>query len=295
MRKFFAGICLFLCALLLAGCAGLTNFTPRQTQTAAPTAAADPTPADPTPSPAPAKPTPTPAPEEPEETPPPEKPFSDLAPTTRMSFEELVGDNGVYDDVTRWPEKDAYRVVVDLCHQVVIAYEKGETGEYTVPVRYMVCSSGKRSTPSPSGTFEIGTHRVRFGKFVHDGVFGQYWTQITGRIYFHSLLYSQRSAKTYTKNSYTALGSAASHGCIRLLVPDARWIYYHIAPGAQVEIRKGSEDDTETAAIKERLTRAALPETRPDLKAGEVPSTDNWSIAELLASYPSEEEFNENQ
>ncbi len=321
MRKIIVVVCaLCVCMILVAGCVGAavvsseTSAGTPQAEAAALTAQNvshadlvlydpmageyyDPlnTPKDPMAQPseppkesaAPAAQQPEPSYEEPAftEEAPQTKSFADLAPTTRMSFEELVGDNGVYDAVTRWPDPSTYRVIVDLFHQVVLVYERDAAGAYTVPVRYMVCSSGKRSTPTPRGAFEIGTHRVRFGKFVHDGVFGQYWTQITGKIYFHSLLYSQRSAKTYTRSSYKSLGTAVSHGCVRLLVPDARWLYYHIAPGTQVEIRKGSADDAATAAIKAQLTRAALPESRPNLKAGEIPNTDNWSIDALLASY----------
>ena len=208
--------------------------------------------------------------------------FADLAPTVHMSFAELVGDNGVYEEPDQWPEAGTYRLVVDVTHQVVLAYAADETGAYTVPVRYMICSTGAKGTSSPIGTFHMGEHRVRFGKFVHDNVFGQYWSNITGRIYFHSLLYTKQDASTYTKTSYNKLGSRASHGCIRLLAPDARWIWYHAGPGTEVEIRQGSRDDEETAAIRAQLTRPPLPAQRPSLTPGGVPDTDNWQISDLI-------------
>ena len=204
-----------------------------------------------------------------------------LAPTQDMGFEELVGDNGIYQKPTGWPPADTYLTVVDVYHQVVSVYSRDENGEYTVPVRYMVCTSGAAETPSPLGTFKMGGHRVRFGYFSSSGVYGQYWSNITGRIYFHTLLYSKRSAETYTESSYRRLGTRGSHGCVRLLVPDARWIFYHLAPGSTVEIRRGSAEDTATAAIKELLVRAELPKERPDIRPGSVPYTDNWRISEL--------------
>lgn len=237
------------------------------------TPAPEPTPTS-TPMPTPtSKPTPTPEP-----TP---TPFEVLAPTTRMSFAELVGDNGIYDAPTGWPPADTYKLLVDIKHQVVIAYVKDELGEFTVPVRYMVCTSGGNGNYTPTGVFEAGDHRVRFGLFHSAGVYGQYWTQIYGNFYFHTLLYGERDASTYTRSSYKLLGMRGSHGCVRLLVPDARWIYYNIAPGTEIEIRRGSSEDLETAAIKEQLVRAELPEERPNLKPGEIPDTDNWSIDDL--------------
>lgn len=210
-----------------------------------------------------------------------EKSFSQLAPTTRMPFVELVGDNGNYNPIKRYPAADKYKVVVDIYHQVVMAYSKDANGKYTVPERYMICTTGGPNTPTPTGVFKAGTHRPRFGEFVNDGVYGQYWTQVTGKIYFHSILYTQRNASTYTVSSYNLLGNRGSHGCIRLLVPDVRWIYYHIGPGATVEIRQGSKSDTATANIKRQLVRAAAPSKRPN--ANNVPSTDNWSISGLNA------------
>lgn len=207
------------------------------------------------------------------------KTFSQLAPTTRMSFAELVGDNGNYAAIKKYPAKDKYKVVVDIYHQVVLAYTKDANGRYTVPERYMICTTGGVNNPTPTGTFAAGTHRPRFGMFVNDGVYGQYWTQVVGKIYFHSILYKQRNASTYTVTSYNLLGTRGSHGCIRLLVPDARWIYYHIGPGARVEIRAGSKSDTATAAIKRQLTRPPAPSTRPNVNG--VGNTDVWSIAEL--------------
>lgn len=236
------------------------------TEAPAETAAVSEPPAEP-------EPTPEPAPEP--------KTFEQLAPTVTMPFGELVGDNGIYDEIQRYPAPDTYKVVVDIYHQVVMAYTRDENGEYTIPERYMVCTTGGPKDPTPGGEFNAGTHRPRFGKFYKDNVYGQYWTQIVGKIYFHSLLYTQRSAATYTTSSYKLLGKRGSHGCIRLLVPDARWIYYHISPGSVVEIRAGSKDDAETAAIKQQLVRAELPGSRPQVNG--LPNTDVWSIEELNA------------
>ena len=231
-----------------------------------------------TPTPVPtAEPTPSP-------TPTPD-PFLQLAPTTQMSFDELVGDNGDYDLPEGYPVADLYKAIVDIEHQVVLIYTKDEKGEYTIPVRYMLCSTGLGKS-TPTGTFRLKKYRVRFGFFQSDKTYAQYWTLIKGRIYFHSMLYSERDADYYIGETYDQLGERASHGCIRLTVPDARFIYYNLAYGTEIEIRQGNPEDTETAAIREKLVIASQPEEHITLFPGQVPYTDNWNIENVSHDLP---------
>lgn len=264
-------LCMFACFLLIIA-AGCTTKKPLSSPSAPAASPEQSAPQSAAPTEAP-KPSPT-----------EEKTFAELAPTTKMEFAELVGDNGIDEIPEKFPEKGTYKIVVDIYHQVVIAYSKDEAGEYTVPERYMLCTTGSEKTPTPIGTYEAGDDRVRFQKFQIDDVYAQYWTQITGEIYFHSILYSAEDASEYTVGSYEKLGTRDSHGCIRLLVPDARWIFYHIAPGTEIEIREGAEDDSACASIKEQLTIAPLPEERPKLEPGKTPQTDTWSIEALKKS-----------
>ena len=206
--------------------------------------------------------------------------FARLAPTTTMEFAELVGDNGIYEYPKGYPEPDTYRITVDLYHQVVMVFSQDENGDYTVPVRYMLCSSGADTSQSPIGIFKMKAYRVRYSIFKNTTSYAQYWSLITGRIYFHSILYDDRDASTYTE-SYKNLGSNCSHGCIRLTVPDARWIWYHCAPDTEVEIRKGAKKDKQTVAIRKRLILAEYPAERLKLVAGKTPLTDNWKVEDI--------------
>lgn len=207
--------------------------------------------------------------------------FEDLAPTVNMSFEELVGNTGVYGFPEGFPVPETYRITVDLYWHVVMVYRQDENGKYTLPVRYMICSSGADSSRTPTGTFKMKSYRVRNSIFNNTTSYAQYWSLITGRIYFHSILYTSLNASDYTVSSWNALGKNVSHGCIRLTVPDARWIWYNCAPGTVVEIRSGSSKDTETAAIREKLKLAKAPDTRVKLKEGQIPWTDNWTIEDV--------------
>lgn len=213
--------------------------------------------------------------------------FAMIAPTVRMSFDELVGDNGVYNGYPEYfPYPDTYKIVVDLKYQVVMVYRKDADGNFTIPVRYMKCSSGANGSESPTGTFKMRDYRVRFALFRNTNSYAQYWSLITGKIYFHSILYDKLDAATYTASSWNSLGKNVSHGCIRLTVPDARWIWYNIAPQTECQIKYGTSEDTDTKLIRERLVLAKVPDERLKLKKGEIPHTDNWNIEDVPQEVP---------
>ena len=217
-------------------------------------------------------------------------PFSLLAPTVNMSFEELVmSDDGTRDEYPKgYPALGTYKIVVDLEHQVTMVYTKDDNGDYTVPVRYMLCSTGKDDC-TPKGTFRMDKYHVRFSQFVRDKTYGQYWTQIEGAIYFHTILYSEFDTSTYIEEVWDKLGTADSHGCIRLTVPDAKWMWFHIAPGTTCVIRDGDSDDEQTAAIREQLVLAPAPQERLDTEPSAIPNTDNWRIGDVPCDVPFEQ------
>lgn len=252
--------------------------TPEQTESApAPTLPVTPEPI----------PTPIPAPTE--------IPFSYYAPTVNMSFEELVGSlddiNSADDSDVMWPKgyppADTYKIIVDLYWQVVMVFTKDDAGEYTVPVRYMLCSSGSARVGSETreGVWQMQKVRVRFGEFMN-GDAAQYWTLIRSRTYFHSTLYTKRDLSTYDVTEFKKMGTKASHACIRLTVPDARWIWYNIAYDTVCEIRKGSKSDTETEWIRSQLRLAEPPIERITIEAGAFEWTDNWRIEDVDTTVP---------
>lgn len=171
-----------------------------------------------------------------------------ISPSTQMSFRELTADNK--DKRSPRASKGKYRIVVDLTNQIMTVYDRD--GDI---VRQMLCSTGKSETPSPRGKYRIGKGRVRFGFFKSYDCYAQYWTQVTRNIYIHSVLYNERNDKSLIRSSYRNLGKAVSHGCIRLSVPDARWIYYHIAPGTSIELKKRPKN----SALREELKLPSIP------------------------------------
>ena len=236
----------------------------------------------------------------PEPTPTP-LPFSYYAPTVNMTYQELVGGT---DDLGKsakellkdgYPDPKTYYIIVDLQWQVVMVYKRLDDGttfgkpDLTQPVRYMICSTGNPNKEygheTTMGIFQIQIPKGRFYQFVNLEA-AQYLTLIRSRTYFHSILYDKaENLNSLIQESYDNLGTKASHACIRLTVPDSRWIWYNIGYGTTCEIRKGDPLDVDTGTIRAQLI---LPKSIPDvrLKPGDIPWTDNWTIEGLVRTLP---------
>lgn len=129
-----------------------------------------------------------------------------------------------------------YLIKVDRTNCVVTVYGDDGSGNFGFPIKAFVCSVGLPRTPTPAGTFYTGT-RYKVKELMGPS-WGQYSTHVIAGIYFHSVAAGSASDPGHTVpvGGYYALGRPASHGCIRLLVGDAYWMYTHIKPGTKVII-----------------------------------------------------------
>lgn len=130
-----------------------------------------------------------------------------------------------------------YYLKVSLDEQRVYAFERGENGEYT-QIREMKCSTGIRDGSTPRGVYVDTWPQERWHYFKKFFCWAQYTFVIylQGDILFHSVLYSHKSENSLTRSSLYNLGRRASHGCVRLSVEDAKWVYEHCAKGTPVII-----------------------------------------------------------
>ena len=129
-----------------------------------------------------------------------------------------------------------YILKVSIDDQRVYAYAPDEHDNYTVLVRTMTCSTGLRATPTPTGEFTHTGPGQRWHYFTKWKCWAQYAYYIEGDILFHSVLYNSNSEDSLMKGSVWALGSRASHGCVRLSVEDAKWIWTNCPGGTHVII-----------------------------------------------------------
>ena len=117
-----------------------------------------------------------------------------------------------------------------------MVYAKSETGKFDIPVKTFTCSVGKAGTPTHAGQY--ATLKKDNPVRLMGPSYGKYGTQIN--IYgdwFHSVACSN-SDPTFAlaAGNYNMLGQPASHGCVRLCVRDAKWIYDNCAVGTTVTI-----------------------------------------------------------
>ena len=115
-----------------------------------------------------------------------------------------------------------YYIKVNNAANCVTVYRTDESGAFTVPVKAMICSTG-RDTPT-GGVYSVGW-TLRWQE-LFGGAYAQYCTEICKDILFHSLPYAElERPDTMVYTTYDQLGESVSAGCVRLQVSDAKWIY----------------------------------------------------------------------
>lgn len=125
----------------------------------------------------------------------------------------------------------SYYIKVNCKAQTVTIYTCDENGEYNIPIKSMLCSTGI-ATPN-KGVYKT-TNKYEW-RYLVGNVYGQYATRITGQILFHSVPYLKKDKSSLEYWEYDKLGEPASKGCVRLTVEDAKWIYDYCKSGTQVE------------------------------------------------------------
>ncbi len=165
------------------------------------------------------------------------------------------------------PTPVPFAITVDVANQVTTVYGRDEEGKYTVVVKEMLCSTGTKNNPSDVGDWVLnGRHATWcvFPKWANS--YARYWTRINSSIAFHSVLYTAVSNSALDISSYKKLGKRASHGCVRLTVADAKWIYDNIGEGTVVSIVEGMKADPElrdSLKLPPLNTKTMLPQETP--------------------------------
>jgi lipoprotein-anchoring transpeptidase ErfK/SrfK len=147
----------------------------------------------------------------------------------RATQEAMFSPKAVASDLPLY----AYQIKIDTERQIVTAYAWVD-GAYTKVARKMVCSTGLDDTPTPAGTYKATGPVARWCYFPSYGCWAQYAFRIKGGVLFHSVLYEQAKESTLIKGSVKKLGQKSSHGCVRLSVADAKWIFEHCTAGTTI-------------------------------------------------------------
>ena len=141
-----------------------------------------------------------------------------------------------------------YYIEVDLSSQIVTVYR---TADDSV-VHQMLCSAGLLDY-TPRGTFYLpktsGDERKEWYYFSMYSCYAHYATRIVDYILFHSIPYSERDESTISQSGIKEFGNAASHGCVRLLTEDAKFIAENCGPGTRVKIFKSRKENQELRTL----------------------------------------------
>lgn len=98
-------------------------------------------------------------------------------------------------------------------------------------------STGMKGHETPLGTFEIQNR----GEWFYNDTYKQgakYWVSFKnwGEYLFHSV--AMDKDKNIIPEEEAKLGTPASHGCVRMPVEDAKWIYDNIPEKTKVVIHE---------------------------------------------------------
>ncbi|MBM6685030.1 L,D-transpeptidase family protein [Faecalicatena contorta] len=134
---------------------------------------------------------------------------------------------GMWTRANLYSSTTPYIILVDRSAHKVGVFQ-GWQGNWS-NIAFWDCSDGAPSTPTVEGVFRVGIK----GYYFDSGNARCYWyTQFYGDYLFHSVLYNKYTGAL----SDGRLGMALSHGCVRLDINNAKWIYDNIPPGSTVVV-----------------------------------------------------------
>ena len=124
----------------------------------------------------------------------------------------------------------SWLIILKISEHKVRIY-KGKQNKWTRAHTFR-CTTGASSTPTPRGTYTIKSRGLFFD--TGSSMRCWYYTQFYGNYLFHSVLYDRSPTPRHIVDG--RLGINASHGCVRLALGNAKWIYQNIPSGTKVVI-----------------------------------------------------------
>jgi len=141
-------------------------------------------------------------------------------------FSDLVEVSHAFDPLNPKSIKLPQRIVVDTANQTVSAYLNG------VHLAEFSASTGKPGFETPKGVYKIENKSLRAWSNRY-GLWMPYWLGFIGGFYgIHEL---PEWPNGY-KEGQNHLGAPVSHGCVRLGVDAAEWMYNWTDIGTEVDI-----------------------------------------------------------
>ena len=141
------------------------------------------------------------------------KPYGTNTPTGQQMMSDIANNSG-------FTSGTSYLILVSRSRHEVGVF-RGSFNNWNC-IKFWSCVTGAPSTPTITGEYRTtGFKRTNLSTDTR----ARWCTQINGGYFFHSILASN-----------SELGNSQSHGCIRLAVENAKWIYDNIWQGTKVYI-----------------------------------------------------------
>jgi lipoprotein-anchoring transpeptidase ErfK/SrfK len=129
-----------------------------------------------------------------------------------------------------------FNITVNRRTNTVTVYTYDADGNYTVPVRAMVCSCGKFDAENITPTGDFSIYFKEKWHPLYGDVYGQYVTGFEGSYLFHSVPYHTEKKGDLETEEFNKLGTNASMGCVRMMVSDVKWVYENCAMNTPVKV-----------------------------------------------------------
>ncbi len=141
-------------------------------------------------------------------------------------YSSIGMDSTMYNTAQSRSSSTKWLVLIDTSNCKVGVFT-GSKGNWTA-TKYFTCSTGKSSTPTIKGTFTIYDRGKSFGTNTYTC---WYYSRFYNGYMLHSVLYQPGSQTSLNDGR---LGMHISHGCVRLALENAKWIYDNVPMGTTV-------------------------------------------------------------
>jgi len=141
-------------------------------------------------------------------------------------IESTEAEEKILEDID-YNDSSDFRIEVDLARQILTVFYKGEV------LRQMICSGGAPESPTPPGEYAT-SQKIEYAWVERFGVGAYYWIRFFEDYLIHSVPFDENGNMIIEE--YEKLGSPASHGCIRLRLEEAKWLYESLPLGVKIVI-----------------------------------------------------------
>ncbi|MCE5330422.1 L,D-transpeptidase family protein [bacterium] len=120
-----------------------------------------------------------------------------------------------------------YFIEVSLNEQKVRVFYKNNL------LKEIICSSGAPQSPTPKGIFKI-SDKIKYSWLPEYDVGAYYFVRFFNSYLFHSTPFDKKG--NLIEEDQQNLGKPVSHGCVRLDLNEAKWLYETVPSGTQVKV-----------------------------------------------------------